>query len=141
MEMFADGGPRPRQLLLSPPNGAPPEAPMAEFSAAVSVATLRTELRYIDAKLNDGSLSPESLAELKSAVDDVRLRLWGALLANTPEDYAAFRQGFRVIRATEICRGLVTDLEDGTLPWTHPELATLAEVAAQLAVCVTAGPR
>jgi hypothetical protein len=114
---------------------------MPDFSPAVSVATLQHELRYIDAKLNDGSLSPDGLTELKSAVDDVRLRLWGALLAEHPADYAAFRQRFRVHRAAEICRGVEADLEDGALPWINPEIQSLGEVAAKLAVCITAGPR
>ena len=141
LEMFAEGGPRPHQLLGTSPASAIQEEPMPDFSAAVSVATLQQELRYIDAKLNDGSLTLEGLTELKSAVDDVRLRLWGALLAEHPADYAAFRQRFRVNRAAEICRGVEADLETGALPWINPEVESLGEIAARLAVCITAGPR
>jgi len=172
LEMFEEGGPRPRELLLTKPiwvgqdvsvdhppgrvrepsreggsvaeAGGAIEGPgwqLGDPATAASVATLQTELRHIDAKLNDGSLAPEGLTDLKSAVDDVRLRLWGALLADHPADYAAFRQRFRVNRAAEICRSVEADLQDGALPWTHPELQALAGVAANLAVCITAGPR
>ena len=113
---------------------------MPDFSAAESVATLQTELRYIDAKLNDGSLLPAGLVDLKSAVDDVRLRLWGALLAEEPKDYNTFRQRFRIHRAMEICESVAADLLDGALPWTHPELQALAGAAANLARCIAAGP-
>ena len=140
LEMFAEGGPRPRKLLLTAPAGAPQEVLMPDFSAATSVATLQTELRYIEAKLTDGSLTQEGLADLKSAVDDVRLRLWGALLADQPADYDTFRQRFRINRAAEICRGVAADLQDGVLPLVHPELQALAGAAIKLATRITAAP-
>lgn len=113
---------------------------MADLSPAESVVTLQTELRYIDAKLTEGSLSPESLVDLKNAVDEVRLRLWGAILAEHPTDYNAFRQRFRLYRAAEICRGVTGDLQEGALPWTHAELHNLAGAAAGLATCIIGGP-
>lgn len=140
LEMFTEGGPRPRKLLLTAPAGAPQEVLMPDFSAATSVATLQNELRYIEAKLTDGSLTPDGLADLKSAVDDVRLRLWGALLADQPADYDAFRQRFRINRAAEICRGVAADLQDGALPLVHPELQALAGAAIKLATRITAAP-
>ncbi len=114
---------------------------MAGLSPAESVVTLQTELRYIDAKLTEGSLSPESLVDLKNAVDEVRLRLWGAILSDHPTDYNTFRQRFRLNRATEICRGVAADLYIGALPWTHAELRDLAEAAGTLATSITAGLR
>lgn len=112
---------------------------MPDFSIFDSVATLQGALRYIDAKLTEGTLTPDSLIELKSAVDDVRLRLWGALVAEHPSDYNTFRQAFRIQRAVEICGGVQADLQDGTLPWTHAELQTLGGVAASLAACIARG--
>ncbi len=148
LEVFAEGGLRPRELLLTRPGSASQDVSVdhrpgrvREPSAAASVAILQTELRYIDAKLTDGSLAPKGLADLKSAVDDVRLRLWGALIADQPADYATFRQRFRINRVAEICRGVAADLQASMLPWTHPELHTLAGAAAKLASSITAGPR
>ena len=114
---------------------------MAGLSPAESVVTLQTELRYIDTKLTEGVLSPESLVDLKNAVDEVRLRLWGAILADHPADYNAFRQRFRLQRAAEICRGVAADLHIGALPWTHGELQGLADAAATLATSIAAGLR
>jgi transcriptional regulator with XRE-family HTH domain len=147
LELFAEGGPRPRDLLLTKPGSASQDLGVAhrparvrESSAAASVATLQTELRNIDAGLTDGSLTPEGLADLKSAVDDVRLRLWGALIADQPAD-TTFRQRFRITRVAEICRSVAADLQDGALPWSQPDLQTLAGVAGNLATRITAGPR
>jgi transcriptional regulator with XRE-family HTH domain len=148
LEMFAEGGPRPQDVVLTRPASASEDVSadhrpgrVREPSAAASVAILQTELRNIDAKLTDGSLSPEGLADLKSAVDDVRLRLWGALIADQPAEDATFRQRFRITRVSEICRGVATDLQDGALPWSQPELQALAGVAVNLATRITAGPR
>jgi hypothetical protein len=109
-------------------------------SAARSVATLRATLSAIDAQLTAGSLAADGLADLKSAIDDVRLRLWGALMTNDPQDYNGFRQRFRLRRATEICRGVATDLAQGALPRTHDELPGLGAAAHELATRITRAP-
>jgi len=114
---------------------------MSNPSAAQSVATLRDALLSIDANLTAGSLGPDGLADIKSAIDDVRLRLWGALMASDPKDYNGFRQRFRLRRATEICRGVASDLAEGVLPRTHTELRGLGAAAQELAKGIMAGPR
>ena len=40
----------------------------------------------------------EGLAEFKSSVDDLRLRLWGLMSAGTANDYRAFQERFRLRR-------------------------------------------
>jgi hypothetical protein len=106
---------------------------MSEPGARDPVATLRETLRAIEGQLSRGVLPPDGMEDLKSAVDDVRLRLWGVLTAGNPEDYRAFRERFRLRRATEICRGLAADLDGGQLAATHPELGELAIAAERLA--------
>lgn len=106
---------------------------MPSPSPAHSVAALRDALLSIDANLTAGSLAPDGLADLKSAIDDLRLRLWGALMTSDPKDYNGFRQRFRLRRATEICRGVATDLAEGVLPRTHAELRGLGAAAQDLA--------
>jgi len=113
---------------------------MSQPSATTSVDALRSALSAIDAQLTAGSLGSEGLADLKSAVDDMRLRLWGALMTNDPQDYNGFRQRFRLRRATEICRGVATDLAAGALPRTHAELPGLGAAAHDLATRITQAP-
>lgn len=114
---------------------------MATPSAAPSVTALRSALSAIDAQLNAGSLAADGLEDLKSAIDDVRLRLWGALMTSDPEDYNGFRQRFRLRRATEICRGVSIDLAQGSLPLTHTELPGLGQAAHELAARIPRNPR
>lgn len=111
---------------------------MSNSSATHSVATLRSALSAIDSQLTAGSLAADGLADLKSAIDDVRLRLWGALMTSDPQDYNGFRQRFRLRRATEICLGVATDLAEGALPGTHDELPGLGVAARELATRITA---
>ena len=112
---------------------------MSEPAASDPVATLRESLRAIEGQLSRGVLPPDGMEDLKSAVDDVRLRLWGVLTAGNPEDYRNFRERFRLRRATEICRGLAIDLDGGQLQATHPELGDLAAAAERLATRIRGG--
>ena len=75
----------------------------------------------------------EGLAEFKSSVDDLRLRLWGLMSAGTANDYRAFQERFRLRRTREICEGVAGELRAGTLSNRHDELGPLAEAASDLA--------
>lgn len=85
-----------------------------------------------------GPGEPEGLADLKSAVDEVRLRLWGVLMAaNSPRD-KAFRERFRLRRAGEILQGIMADAEAGRLSLIYPEAGELGVAARELGRRVTA---
>jgi hypothetical protein len=77
-------------------------------------------------------LPHESMEDLKSAVDDVRFRLWGVLMAANKKDYQEFSERFRLRRATEICRGLVDDAAAGRMNLKHSEAAALGDAAREL---------
>ncbi len=95
------------------------------LSPLPAVVTLRSSLRTIDEQLGTGALSPERVEDLKSAVDDIRFRLWGVLTAASPGEYQAFRERFRLRRATEICHGLALDIAEQRLTPSHREAAEL----------------
>jgi hypothetical protein len=80
---------------------------------------------------------PEGLEDLKSAVDEVRLRLWGVLMAAHSPDDAAFGERFRLRRAAEILQGILRDVESGRLTLGHTEGAELGVVARELGRRVT----
>jgi hypothetical protein len=105
---------------------------MAEPSFQQQVATLNATLSLIEHRLARGNAPVEGLEEFKSALDDVRLRLWGLLSAAGGDDYKGFQERFRIRRATEMSRSLGGDLRTGTLNGQHRELARLKEAAAEL---------
>jgi hypothetical protein len=98
---------------------------MSAPSPLPAVVTLRSSLKTIDEQLSSGALSPDRVEDIKAAIDDIRFRLWGVLTARDPVEYQAFRERFRLRRATEICHGLALDIAEQRLKPAHREAAEL----------------
>jgi hypothetical protein len=105
---------------------------MGEPSFGEHVATLNSTLRAIEVRLALGRAQVEGLEDFKSALDDMRLRLWGLLGAAGGEDYKGFQERFRIRRATEMCRGLASDLRAGSVSGRYAELNSLREATGEL---------
>lgn len=105
---------------------------MAEPSFVDQVASLNATLNAIEARMAGGQAPVEGLEDFKSALDDVRLRLWGLLSAAGGDDYKGFQERFRIRRATEMTRGLGGDLRAGAISARHRELAGLKEASSEL---------
>lgn len=82
---------------------------------------------------NASELPQEGIAELKNAVDDVRIRLWGVLMAGDSSDYKGFVGRFRMRRAAECCRGIEQDIAAGQIPTDSLEARMLLAAARHLA--------
>lgn len=80
---------------------------------------------------------PEGLQDLKSAVDDVRLRLWAVLMEATSSGERDFGERFRLRRAAEILQGILGDAEAGRLQLSSREASELGVVARELGRRVT----
>jgi hypothetical protein len=106
---------------------------MLPSSFAEQVATFKTTLEAIETRVGSGEVPREAIADFKSSVDDLRLRLWGVLGAGSANDYRAFQERFRLRRAKEICRGLEDELKAGALSPRHEELPLLGKAAEDLA--------
>jgi hypothetical protein len=106
---------------------------MVETSFADQVATFNLLLDSIETRVASGEVPLDAVADFKSSVDELRLRLWGVLGAGSATDYRAFQERFRLRRAKEICRGLDDDLKAGALNRIHEELRPLGQAAASLA--------
>lgn len=106
---------------------------MAEPSFADQVATLNSTLRSIEVRIALGRAPVEGLEAFKSALDDMRIRLWGLLSAAASAEAREFQEQFRIRRATEMCRGLGGDLHSGSVSGRHRELTGLREAAMELA--------
>jgi len=98
----------------------------------VSVKELMDQLQLL------GSETPEGLADLKSAVDEVRLRLWGVLMAAHSPNDRGFGDRFRLRRAGEILEGIIADAAAGRLNLGTKEGADLGAAARELGRRVTA---
>lgn len=105
---------------------------MAEPSFGDQMATLNSTLSAIEVRLALGRAPVEGLEDFKSALDDMRLRLWGLLSAAGGADSRGFQEQFRIRRATEMCRDLGSSLQAGSLSGRHRELTSLREAASEL---------
>jgi hypothetical protein len=105
---------------------------MAEPSLIEQVGILNSTLTAIEGRLARGQAPVEGLEDFKSALDDMRLRLWGLLSAAGGDDYKGFQERFRIRRATEMCRGLSGELRAGGVSGRHAELSSLHDAAADL---------
>src|SRR5262249_34548861 len=76
------------------------------------------------------------LEELKSSLDDLRLRAWSLLIATNSEDPHGLQERFRTRRGTDMCRALTADLETGKLSSRPSELPSLGTAARDLAAAV-----
>jgi hypothetical protein len=114
---------------------------MAEYAAQGPVAAMRATVQSIEAKLRQGDLPQDGLADLKSALDDARLRLWAVISAAGSAEPDAVLMRFRLRRATEICRATSADLEAGPLGLHQRELLELRDAARELADRLTAAVR
>jgi hypothetical protein len=97
----------------------------------LAVKELTDQLKLIAAN------PPEGLVDLKSAVDDVRLQLWGVLMSSSAQGEKDFGERFRLRRATEILQGILRDVESGVLKLTTKEAAELGVVARDIGKRVT----
>jgi hypothetical protein len=114
---------------------------MGQFAWPEQVATLSDMLNTLQARVAKGDLATPGLAEFKSALDDLRLRTWGLLMATNADDPHGFQEQFRTHRGTEMCRALTTDLRTGKLSGGHPDLPDLGVAARELAAAVKEAAR
>lgn len=114
---------------------------MPQPSLANEVASLHATLQALESRVASGEVPREGLADFKSSVDDLRLRLWGLMSAGSANDYRVFQERFRLRRTKEICDGVAGELRAGTFSARHDELQPLAESAGDLARAIVAAVR
>src|SRR6187551_3806838 len=74
---------------------------MSRFAWSEQVTTISSTLRTLEQQVADGQRDAPGLEDLKSALDDLRLRAWGLLMATNETDYASFQERFRIRRTKE----------------------------------------
>jgi hypothetical protein len=100
------------------------------------IATIESTLDALEDRLAHEDFPRRTLEELKSALDDLRIRAWRMLMAGTAEDPRGFQAHFRILRGRDTCRGLVADLRAGRLSGDHPELSELQAAGRDLVEAV-----
>jgi len=105
---------------------------MPDPALAGQLTALTTALESFEARIISPEVPKEALSGLKSAVDDLRLRLWGVLSTGTADDYRAFQERFRLRRAAEVCEAIESELGTGLMSPRHEELRRLGEAALAL---------
>jgi hypothetical protein len=109
---------------------------MGQFAWLEQVATLSAMLDTVDDRVAHKDLATPGLEEFKSALDELRLRAWGLLMATNSDDPHGFQERFRTHRGTEMCRALSTDLMTGKLSGGQPDLPALGDAARDLSGAV-----
>ena len=108
---------------------------MGQFAWQERVASLSALLEPLERNV-PGDPGTAGLEELKSSLDDLRLRAWSLLMATSSDDPHAFQERFRTRRGTEMCRALVEDLGTGKLSNRASDLPSLGTAAQDLAAAV-----
>ena len=100
---------------------------MSEDHLLDQVKRLRTELEEVEYRLRNNDIPLPVLEDFKSAIDHIRLTLWGILQSSGPERYeaAAAILRFRLRRADDICKQIVSDIDALDITVDSPELKTL----------------
>jgi hypothetical protein len=106
------------------------------FAWTAPVATISSTLRTLEEQVAHGETITPGLENFKSALDELRLRAWGLLMATAADDPRGFQAHFRILRGRDMCRALIADLETGKLSGRQPELPELAAAATDLATTV-----
>jgi hypothetical protein len=108
--------------------------PMTTPAANPALGEVRTAILTMAQRLEHTTdLPQEGIADLKHAVDDIRIRLWGVLMAGDSTDYQGFVGRFRMKRAAECCRGIEEDVTAGKIHADSLESKMLYAAARQLA--------
>jgi hypothetical protein len=114
---------------------------MGQFAWTDQVAIISSMLRALENQVAAGDLATPGLEDFKSALDDLRLRAWGLLMATSADDHHLFQQRFRIRRGKDMCRALIADLGTGQLSGRLPELPELGTAARDLATAVEEAPQ
>ena len=109
---------------------------MGPFAWTEHVATISATLQTLEDQVAHGDLTAPGLDAFKSALDDLRLRAWGLLMATNADDYRGFQERFRIRRGKDMCRSLCDDLRAGKLSGRQAELPELGGAARDLAATV-----
>lgn len=98
-------------------------------SPQVQIAALRAYVRDLDHSLTEGRIPPEGMEDLKTAVDELRSRVWAIMTAASSPDGPGVMQRFRLRRAMETIVRVTADTRAGRIGRDQREFLLLANSA------------
>ena len=101
------------------------------------VASIRLTLQAVEAQVGSGRIQKGALDDLKSAVDEIRLRIWAIMSAAAEKSDGLALERFRLRRAIEFCDSLNREFELGTMQAHHRECIGLKTSLDRLAAHLT----
>lgn len=105
---------------------------MSPADVSEELQKMRAALQAIEQRLQAKAVPLSGVQDLKSGVDELRLRLWAILSASNNPDPASTLERFRLRRATEILDSINGDIASGALRTSHKEIGMLEERAERL---------
>ena len=96
------------------------------------VARLNLSVQELEVRIESGAVPPSNLGDVKSAIDDVRLRIWGLLNASHAQDLVAFQERFVIRRTRELVSRVEATLRRGQMREHTEELDELRDAALRL---------
>jgi hypothetical protein len=105
---------------------------MADASLSQQVTAIRTMLDGLDAQLAQAQAPPEGLEDLKRTVDNLRTNVWAILSASKSANYQTLIERFKLRRAIDITRNVLTEIESGKSTGLQPEHIELQILSQQL---------
>ena len=110
-----------------------------DSSLASQVNSIRLTLQAVESQVGSGKIQKGALDDLKSAVDEIRLRIWAIMSAAAEGSDGLALQRFRLRRAIEFCDSLNEEFENGSISARHRECAILASVLTKLSTNLAKG--
>jgi hypothetical protein len=111
---------------------SPGDNAMREMTPNDHVRSMRASLQMLDLQVGRSLLSAEGIADLKREVDNMRLRIWAIMAAESEQQGAGSLERFRLRRAIEITSKITEELERGEMSPEHSELDALDELGPRL---------
>lgn len=97
-----------------------------------TLAEVRAKIQDVDWILSSGRFPPEGILDLKSAVDDLRNRIWALVTAANAEDAAQVLARLRARRAADMLRATLRDLRAGHIGLDRTEMLQLTDASRDL---------
>ena len=98
---------------------------MSEETVSEHLRSMRAALQMINLQLGRSGIAFEGISDLKSEIDNLRLRIWAIMAADRDGQSPASLERFRIRRAMEITGAIAKELEQGAMSARHPELVAL----------------
>jgi hypothetical protein len=105
---------------------------MTESRIGDHVQSMRSTLQMIDQQIAEKRVPLAGMDELKREIDNMRLRIWAIMAAESEGGGPEALERFRLRRAVEMNHRIVADLESGELSPAYAELRLLNELGQRI---------